>query len=233
MKKLLSIIILTTMLCYGISVNADIIDVNLNSVNVTVDGNRITTPNILWQGTTYIPLRSVSESLKCNVDWDGSTNTAAITRNVTTIDYDLLTMFNAQYKSTQLKRLLKKCETIYDKLSYEYDNNMYGSTTEFNKQTKTQVQALENDIIINNAALKLGYSTDKIQNLTLYISSALDFLNLTDDWLILHSIYPSTDTIEGYRDTRMKALTCISQAHNVLNQFDDDMANYVIKNYSK
>ena len=79
MKKILSIIISLTLIASGTPcANAETIDVTLNSVNLVVNGESIQTPNILWNGTTYVPIRAVSESLGCDVSWYDSTRTADI-----------------------------------------------------------------------------------------------------------------------------------------------------------
>ena len=54
------------------------IQVVYNSVNLTVNGQKIEADNILCNGTTYVPLRAVAEALGKEVVWDGNTNTASI-----------------------------------------------------------------------------------------------------------------------------------------------------------
>lgn len=54
------------------------IKVQLNSVNLKVNGQTIQADNILYNGTTYIPLRATANALGKNVGWDGNTNTASI-----------------------------------------------------------------------------------------------------------------------------------------------------------
>lgn len=54
------------------------INVVLNSVNLTVNGKTIEADNILYNGTTYVPLRAVAEALGKDVGWDEKTNTASI-----------------------------------------------------------------------------------------------------------------------------------------------------------
>lgn len=54
------------------------IEVALNSINIAVNGKPVKADNILYKGTTYVPLRAISEMLRKDVDWNGDTNTASI-----------------------------------------------------------------------------------------------------------------------------------------------------------
>ena len=54
------------------------INVLLNSVKINVDGQEIKTPNLLYNGTTYVPLREISEALDKEVVWDNNTKTVNI-----------------------------------------------------------------------------------------------------------------------------------------------------------
>lgn len=79
MKKILSTLIALTIIASStICANAETIDVTLNSVNLSVNEKIIQTPNILWNGTTYVPLRAVSDNLGCDVTWDEATRTAYV-----------------------------------------------------------------------------------------------------------------------------------------------------------
>lgn len=62
---------------FGGSVKSKI-DVVFNSINIKVNGKKIKTPNILYNETTYVPLREVAEMLGKEVDWDQSNRTAII-----------------------------------------------------------------------------------------------------------------------------------------------------------
>jgi len=55
-----------------------VIEVVLNSVNLTVNGQRVQADTILYNGTTFVPLRATAEMLGKEVGWDSSTNTASI-----------------------------------------------------------------------------------------------------------------------------------------------------------
>ncbi len=54
------------------------IEVVLNSVNLTVNGEKVAADNILYEGRTYVQLREIAEMLGKEVGWDGETNTATI-----------------------------------------------------------------------------------------------------------------------------------------------------------
>lgn len=54
------------------------IEVIYNSVNLEVNGQKIKADNILYNGTTYVPLRAVADALGKDVDWDEKTKTASI-----------------------------------------------------------------------------------------------------------------------------------------------------------
>lgn len=54
------------------------ISVVFNGINIVVNGNQVQVDNILYDGTTYAPLREVAEMLGKEVLWDAETNTAAI-----------------------------------------------------------------------------------------------------------------------------------------------------------
>lgn len=77
MKKLFVSILLITLLLTT-TVFGQAIEVAFNKVNIAVNGQKVTTDNILYNGVTYVPLRAVSELLDKEVTWDSSTGTAGI-----------------------------------------------------------------------------------------------------------------------------------------------------------
>lgn len=56
----------------------DNISVLRNDIKVVVNGNKIDADNFLYNDTTYLPLRAVSEALNKTVEYDNVTNTAYI-----------------------------------------------------------------------------------------------------------------------------------------------------------
>ena len=53
----------------------------VDRVVLVIDGQKIDTPTILWNGVTYVPLRAVSESLSCSTNWIQETYTVSISKN--------------------------------------------------------------------------------------------------------------------------------------------------------
>jgi hypothetical protein len=62
------------------------IEVYRNQVNLEVNGLRIKGENFIYNGTTYVPLRLVSETFGNKIDWDSSTSTVIINKPVEAID---------------------------------------------------------------------------------------------------------------------------------------------------
>lgn len=83
MKKYI-IIILTFLLILSLSISSmsasisEAILVYRNTVKLEVNGEKVNVDNFLYNGTTYIPLRSVSQLLGKNVGWNYYTNVASI-----------------------------------------------------------------------------------------------------------------------------------------------------------
>ena len=54
------------------------IDVVLNGINVQVEGEDVEVNSILYNGTTYLPMRKVAELVGKDIEWYGDTMTANI-----------------------------------------------------------------------------------------------------------------------------------------------------------
>lgn len=65
------------------------IKVLFNDITIEVNGEKVTANNILYDGTTFVPLRKAAEMLGAEVTWDGNTRTAGINLDVSnTTDSD-------------------------------------------------------------------------------------------------------------------------------------------------
>ena len=77
-RQLLIGVVIGALVFGGIPALADMVNLDFNSINITVNGNKVNADNILYNDTTYVPLRAISEMLNKDVGWDGDTNTASI-----------------------------------------------------------------------------------------------------------------------------------------------------------
>lgn len=73
-------VVLTALLSCGVSAAGvwDNISVLKNDIKVVVNGSEVTADNFVYEDTTYLPLRAVSEALNQPVNYDEITNTAYI-----------------------------------------------------------------------------------------------------------------------------------------------------------
>jgi len=81
MKKILISMVLVVALSVSFVFADEVasqISVYFNNINVKVNGKKVSAPNILYEGRTYIQLREVAEILGKDVVWDDSTKTANI-----------------------------------------------------------------------------------------------------------------------------------------------------------
>jgi ribosomal protein S19 len=68
------------------------IEVLMNTVNLTVNGKEVNADTIVYNGTTYVPLRAAAEMLGKEVGWDQTTQTASLNdKAVTTIETPITT----------------------------------------------------------------------------------------------------------------------------------------------
>ena len=56
----------------------DSIDVIFNSINIRLNGEEQDLNNFLYEGTTYVPLRDISNLFDKEVSWDDDNNTASV-----------------------------------------------------------------------------------------------------------------------------------------------------------
>ena len=80
MKKYLSAIVIAGLLTttlFATQINKKI-EVAMNTVKIMVNGEKVEADNIVYEGTTYVPLRAVSELLGKEVNWVEESKTAHI-----------------------------------------------------------------------------------------------------------------------------------------------------------
>lgn len=81
---LLGVIVTSLLTSSGLAKSVlETIQVRFNSVSIEVNGKKVDTPNILYKGTTYAPLRATAELLGKEVTWNQDTYTAGINDKAT------------------------------------------------------------------------------------------------------------------------------------------------------
>ena len=119
MKKIIACIIavlLFSSVAYGASTLKSI-SVSPNVATLKVDGKIVNADNFIYNGTTYVPLRAISENLSCDVAWDQSTKTASISSS--TLKEDLFTLYIMAEKVERAAEL-----AIYSLYSVDSVNNV-------------------------------------------------------------------------------------------------------------
>ncbi len=118
--------------------------VELNSINIIVNGNPITEPNILYQDRTYVPFRAIFEALGCKVGWDDATQTASISGffNEGIIADDVFTSFEEEYAQyvEKYEKLIAEQETLGQQA---YDDTMKQSEAATGGAVGAQTQLAE------------------------------------------------------------------------------------------
>lgn len=113
------------------------IEVFFNQINIEVNGEQIDVDNILYNGTTYAPLRTVAEMLGKEVGWDGETNTVSIKDKDNTeivVSTNEPFMVNGYYAMNSNKQFTR----FEENKSIEYIDTMsFGwSKIEYDEETK-------------------------------------------------------------------------------------------------
>lgn len=119
-----SLLISSSVMAEGITRNINIL---FNSINIEVNGEKVIADNILYNGTTYVPLRAISDMLNKEVKWNGSTNTAGI--NDKNFINDSIKVIaenpNKQLKTTE--EVAELVDSIVLIESYDYKGNLIGT----------------------------------------------------------------------------------------------------------
>lgn len=103
------------------------IDITFDSIIVKVNGKNVSGTNLLYNGTTYVPLRAISEMLGKNVSYDSKTRVASITDKVITSPITFSNFSTkSQYNFNYLYGEVKNNDTV--KHSISYNVNFYDST---------------------------------------------------------------------------------------------------------
>lgn len=128
MKKITLILLALCMVFSSFGVFAsewDNIYVNINEVNITVDGVYVYARNFVHEGTTYLSLRDMGTVLGYEVGWDGETSTASLTSGAVN-EYN----FTPGEKSTEtIPVLVNDVNVVVDGNAVDARNFLYNDTT--------------------------------------------------------------------------------------------------------
>jgi hypothetical protein len=189
MKKVICIalilIISTTSIIFAAASSINI-SVVANQAKITVDGKLITADNFLYNGTTYVPLRAISENLSCNVSWDQQTKTASITsnRNTSSVNNDV-------------------SQNVYDAIAITNDYVILKENIEFLKDYSERAYSAYASGNITNEKISdleflLSITQDSIKsNNTKYLSSTEKTKSIYDDFVAL--IFICENNLEKYK----------------------------------
>lgn len=163
MKKILTVITIIFILCTSLSVSAtsDISVYIDNKLTELTDANGYVVKPFIRNGTTYVPLRGISETLGCQVDWDSSafavriwdkavppegtplyylqpSSTDGIYSDDLYFDKDGRQLeIDSEYYSNAMAAFYSDCYAIFDiNGKYEYMTFTAGHLAEFDKDKK-------------------------------------------------------------------------------------------------
>lgn len=92
------------------------IDVIYNSINITINGEDQDIDNFLYEGTTYVPLRDISDLFDKEVTWDSDTRTASVEDKESSKD-DLIIDIGNSTQFTE-KEIAEAINTVKDNFKF-------------------------------------------------------------------------------------------------------------------
>jgi len=146
-------------LVYSVT-NYQSIDVLFNNIKIQVNGKDVNQTNILYEGTTYVPLRAAAELLGKEVTWDGGTRIAGIND-----------------KAGQAEDTLVNIPADYEVIP-TIDAKFIGEAPQKNGNKWYKVETKYTDIYFFNTAVTMEWLAQDVDNQFEYI---LDFRGLEWD----------------------------------------------------
>lgn len=179
------------------------IEVARNTIKVTVDGKNLSADNFIYNGTTYVPIRAVAESIGLGVEYDEENHVA---------------------------RIMRDCSFKFDGVpvgtvnGYDVTDEMYAAYEAYVKANGEYATAQELDTAVKNAIKKNIYIIQIANALDMYIDSGFNnnYLNLV---AFMEMQYGGEEAFvkaireKGYSDEMYRHI-------QEINQLKSDIMNY-------
>ncbi len=165
MKKRIMLLLLSLMAVFAVSVRAEE-PINFDTpICVTINGHYIQMDSepFLYNGTTYVPIRFISEGLGADsVKWDAARNTAVIRQDGKTIE--LPANKNAGYINGKYVKINNGVKLVNDRtyVPVRFVSEHLGSQVGWNEQTYTVAISKNGITVPSHLKGYRGYTDDEI-----------------------------------------------------------------------
>lgn len=153
-------------------------DLYLNSVNLEVNGVTVQADNILYEDSTYVPLRKTAEMLGKVIDWNDATKTANIKDNNS---IDLASKYPIDFVESSERYKIDFMNSVPQSISQQYN---------YNKQS-------DHFIVHYNTSGSGATNEEYVNNILKEFEKAYDvYFNKMDIWMpLVGKIYITVDEL--------------------------------------
>jgi hypothetical protein len=192
------------------------IDVLVNGMTVIVNGQKIQSDNFLYNGTTYLPLRVVSEALGANVNYIQETKTADITLNSPTtsnngIDYSSVDIATVYVELEQLSDLINSRQELANSIFRSYVSDYY-SVSEMNEMLDDYKEGLVKDN---------EYINSYIETLDEYLNQFSGNPSMKKDFSLIISYLEDIKKMEVNKINLLKNIVTYGKDDTIIDRFND------------
>ncbi len=161
--------------------------VDRNTMNIVVNGTKVAGDNFVYNNTTYVPLREISQMFNQEVYWERFSNTAHIgERGITIFDGRALGAINGleytDYVYDYYKSSFTEAYDYYESMGLDPVAEMGGTVEEL------VMKSLSEDYTLLDYAQKNGMSMTTAYNVAYYKSINDTLKNANNDWTKLNYI---------------------------------------------
>ena len=138
--------------------NWQTINVLPNTIKVVVDGKEVQADNFLYNDTTYLPIRAVSEALNMDVQYDNATSTATISEKKEDDEVAITSKYTPQVDEKTLYNDFRNQNGVwYCRIDYINDNLNYdnGYRADWEEETQSLTISKSETIIYTVKAVHL------------------------------------------------------------------------------